>query len=140
MRQALPVRACDVDAAWPQVLGLIEQALSKGDGGHSSDDVKTACKSGEAQLWCGVGPAGLEMVAVTEIRKQPRIKTMRVWLLAGSDAPGWIVDRLSAIEEWARNAGCSRLDMLGRKGWLRRLPGWSHSHVVMSKEIAHGRR
>lgn len=139
-RQALPVRACDVDAAWPQVLGLIERALAESDGGHSAEDVRDACKAGDAQLWCGFGSDGLELIMVTEIRRRPRLKAMRIWLMAGSDAPEWIAERSAAIEEWAASAGCSRLEMVGRKGWLKRLPGWDRLNVVMSKEIAHGRR
>ena len=135
IRQALPVKACDVDAAWPQVLGLIETALSKSDGGHTAEDVRKACLLGDAQLWCGIERGAIAIIMVTEIRKQPRLKAMRIWLMAGSDAAQWIAARSAAIEEWAAKSGCSRLEMVGRKGWLRRLPGWSPTNVVMSKEL-----
>jgi hypothetical protein len=136
-RAALPVRSGDVDTVWPRVLPFIRRALDRGDGGHDPEHVREACRSRAAQLWLGLGEAGLEMVAVTEIRVLPRKRIARIWLLAGSDARGWIGERLEVIEAWARAEGCAALELVGRKGWLRRLPasGWSHKQVVMRKEL-----
>jgi hypothetical protein len=136
-RRALPVRSLDVDAIWPLVRPFIERALAAGDGGHAAEDVRRLCAARDAQLWLGLGAGGLEMVAVTEIRGLPRTRIARVWLLAGIDARGWIEECLPAIEDWARAEGCAALELVGRKGWLRRLPaaGWSHTQVVMRKEL-----
>ena len=135
-RQALPVRSIDVDTVWPQVLPFVERALAAGDGGHAPEDVRRLCRGHDAQLWLGVGVGGLEMVAVTEIRVLPRRRIARIWLLAGLDARGWIDERLAAIEDWARTERCDAIELVGRKGWLRRLPaGWAHTQVVMRKDL-----
>jgi len=72
---------------------------------------------------------------VTEIALYPRRKVCRVWLFAAVDAPAWIAGRLENIEAWAKAEGCSEIEMSGRLGWRKRLPGWAVREVMMTKEL-----
>lgn len=137
-RLALPVRSADVETSWKQVEPFIDAALARGGYRHSLDEVRTKCRDRDAQLWVGLGPSGLEAVAVTEIAAYPGAKVARVWIFSATDAPDWIANHLGAIEEWARAEGCEQLEMSGRLGWQRRLPGWSAREIIMTKELGNG--
>ena len=99
--------------------------------------MRRACKQqGEpyAQLWIGIDD-GLKAVAVTQICVYPRRKVARVWIFAAEDAPSWIAGDLMHIEAWAKAEGCSEIEMSGRLGWRKRLPGWGVREVLMTKEL-----
>lgn len=89
-------------------------------------------------MWLGLDD-GLAAVAVTEIALHVNHKVARVWIFAAIDAPSWIANDLEYIEAWAKAEGCTELEMSGRLGWQRRLPGWRAREVVMTKELQDGR-
>lgn len=137
MRQVVPVRSADVDTIWDQVRPYIAAALARGRSTHTEDDVRKRCRERDAQLWLGIDD-GLKAVAVTEICVYPQKKIARVWIFAAEDAPSWIENDLGHIKAWARAEGCSELEMSGRLGWRRRLPGWGVREVLMTKELGNG--
>ncbi|WP_298255830.1 hypothetical protein [Bradyrhizobium sp.] len=59
-------------------------------------------------------------------------KVCVITLCAGRAMKRWLklVDR---IEAYARDEGCGRVHIFGRKGWLRVLEGYEARHVVMDK-------
>jgi hypothetical protein len=43
---------------------------------------------------------------------------------------------ISGIEAYAREEGCTRVRIFGRKGWLRALEGFRQMNVIADKELA----
>jgi hypothetical protein len=79
-----------------------------------------------AQLWrCG------ELWAVTQVLRGKRGLVLQIVGMAGAYDPA-LVD---AIESWARRVGCVRLLFTGRRGWLRRVPGYRMTTVTAIKEL-----
>lgn len=134
MKQALPVRSSDVDTIWDQVEPYIAAALARGRGTHTTEDVRKRCRERDAQLWIGIDD-GLAAVMVTEVCVYPRRKVARVWIFAAIDAPSWIENDFGHLEAWAKAEGCSEIEMSGRLGWRKRLPGWDVREVLMTKEL-----
>jgi hypothetical protein len=42
---------------------------------------------------------------------------------------------METIEQYARSQGCNKILALGRKGWLRKLPDFRATLVVIEKEL-----
>lgn len=109
-------------AAW------LEAALERSREGLTLYDVAKRIATGEAQFW----PCK-KSAFVTSIRQEPKRRVCVVWL-AGGD-----LEELQFWEprlcEWARENGCSVVEIIGRTGWKRALEGYDMTAVVLTKEI-----
>jgi hypothetical protein len=121
--------------AWLHEFKRCEQwiaAALKYDGDtHGLEDVLLLVASGECQLWPGQRSA-----IVTEVVRHPRKTVLHFWLAGGDlqELEAMTVD----IERWAREQGCSRVTLAGRRGWERtflRDRGYSPQWAVMAKEL-----
>jgi hypothetical protein len=106
----------------------IDAALAYSGDTHSSLDVLDAIKDGKAQFF------PLEnSVIVTEIVDYPKKAVCRIWL-AGGDM-GELIKAEKELVKWARDHGCSGMEIIGRKGWERQLKDYSPASTVLTKEI-----
>jgi hypothetical protein len=112
--------------SWNKARRILAPAIEHG-GTHDEKDVFDAIVSGAAQLWMQNDSA-----AVTEIVSYPRVKSCRVWLAAGDLEDIRSIER--QIEDWARGVGCGRLEIIGRKGWLKKLKH-ADARVLMTRGI-----
>ena len=99
---------------------------------HSLGDVARAIIDGEAQHW-----RGERSEIITEIKSFPMMKVCRVWL-AGGDMTELVDVMLPDVEAWAKENGCARVEIVGRKGWKRALPNYREPYAVLHKELDHG--
>lgn len=107
----------------------ISQALAHQDT-HDLCSVLAAIGSGAAQAWCGTGST-----IVTEILDYPLMRVCRIWLASG-DMDELVADMLPQVEAWAASNGCRRVEIVGRRGWKRKLPDYCEApQVVLHKEI-----
>ena len=122
---------------WARVAPLLERALVYAHGTHELVDVMQACGEGRLQLW-----VGRESAAVSEILTFPRKRSLNVFLAAGK----WteLLECLPGMEAFARAHACDQLMFSGRldavdgraSGWERLMPGFTPTHIALSKELA----
>lgn len=98
-------------------------------GTHTLGDVAKAIVDGKAQHW-----KGRRSEIVTEIQVFPTMKICRIWL-AGGEIKELVGEMLPSVEAWAKSKGCDRIQILGRKGWVRVLKDYSEPYSVLEKEI-----
>lgn len=95
---------------------------------HELSDIRDAILVSKMQFWPGQRSA-----AVTEVAVYPRLTACRIFL-AGGD-----LEELKLIEkhicDWAKHIGCSRVEIAGRAGWQRALPGYVRASTWLTKEI-----
>jgi len=109
----------------------IQAALDEGHGEMTVADVFARIKRGFWKLWVipGVG------AGVTEFCEYPAYRALIIRLWAANT---WAVDYRTAyfgVLEFAKACGCKAVEVFGRKGWERKLPGFKHSISVLRKEI-----
>jgi len=114
---------------WRRLRHHILAALEHAGGTHSEDDVLDLLRAGQAQFWPAANSA-----MVTEIVGYPQGSHCRIWLAGGE------YDELRALERdmvipWASSVGCRRIELVGRKGWARRLNDYQEVARVLAKEI-----
>lgn len=109
--------------------GLAE-ALERGGGTHTVEDLIRQIAEGDAQLhWLR------NSAIVTEINDTPRKRVCHFWLATGD-----LDDVLALSEmvlEWAKRMGCTQATLAGRRGWERVLAseGWTPALTLMQREI-----
>ena len=114
---------------WKRLRHHILAALEHAGDTHTEHDILDLLRNDQAQFW----PAD-NSAMVTEIVGYPNGSHCRIWLAGGE------YDELRELERdklipWARQQGCRRIELVGRKGWARRLKDYDEVAVVLAKEI-----
>lgn len=110
---------------WPH----LETALISYGETHSKDEVWSLIESGKAQFWPLPNAA-----LVTQIDKHNTgLTELRVWL-AGGDVHE-IASQEPIIEQWAKDEGCQRAVIFGRRGWQRTLHGFRDAGAILIKDF-----
>lgn len=114
---------------WRRFRPQLLEAMARGDGSHTEDDVIGRILTGEYKLWC------FEKCAfVTFVWVRPQFKALSIFLAAGD------LDALRAcqrdLEVWAAACGCKKIYSCGRVGWERVFPDYKNEGVLYSKELA----
>ena len=114
---------------WARCSKYIEDALEYAGGSHTLQDVMLAVSEGKAQFF------PLERSAiVTEIVDYPQKAMCRIWLAGGDDLDE-LMQAEVAISEWAKTQGCDGMEIIGRRGWSRKLKDYHQSAVVLIKDF-----
>jgi len=104
-------------------------ALEHAGDTHTEHDILDLLRNDQAQFWPAENSA-----MITEIVGYPNGNHCRIWLAGGE------YDELRELERdrlipWARSQGCRRIELVGRKGWARRLKDYKEVATVLAKEI-----
>jgi hypothetical protein len=109
----------------------VRAALAYTGGTHDEVDIAAGIEAGRFQMWCAP-----DSIAITELTTYPKSKDCHVFL-AGGHLPE--LEILTAeIEKWAKEQGCSRVTLAGRRGWTRTFlteRGYTPRWVVMAKDL-----
>lgn len=116
---------------WPDIEPLIIRAISVYND-HSLDDIFQSLLMRERQLWIS-GNSDIDYIIITKIYHKQQDKRCLLELCAGRGAGA--LPYLNIIENWARDAGCDRIELVGRKGWLRVLKDYSQNIYILEKEL-----
>jgi len=113
---------------WARLAPHISEALKYSNKSHDISDVWSAIKKNKAQFF------PLENSAiVTEIVDYPNQSVCRIWL-AGGDLEE-LMEAEKDVCKWAAKLGCTGMEIIGRKGWSRKLTDYKEASIVLVKEI-----
>jgi hypothetical protein len=125
-----PARLHDV---WPHVAPLIAQAMRRGQMGEVGD-VERSLRSGMALLWLAWDGERILSAAVTELAAVAGDKVCTIVACGGRDFARF-GHLIGGLEHYARQEGCTRMRICGRKGWARLLPDYAIRRVIIEKKI-----
>lgn len=128
------IQSDEIEQYWSLVEDLIGQACTRTDK-YNKEDIKSNLKEAKQQLWLSVKET-VEAVCITEIIQYQRAKYLNILITVGTNKEGW-EDYISEIEKWAKEIGCTGVEILCRKGWARvhEKRGYKMSHVYIEKGI-----
>jgi hypothetical protein len=109
-----------------KVWGWISPATEMFEG-LSRAEVESAIVCGDFQLFTGANCAAITCVSGT---------TLRIGL-AGGDLDE-LLDLERQIAAYAADHECDSMEIVGRPGWERVLPGYKRTAVLMRKGLKHG--
>jgi GNAT superfamily N-acetyltransferase len=123
-----------VARVWDRAAPLVARAIERGVGAGFSD-VERDVLEGDALLWFAWSNK-IEGVAVTQVlfEGDDRVCT----LVAVAAVTPWRNWRhlLEGLEQYARDMGCVKICIRGRKGWKRLLSDYHEPpYIVLEKEL-----
>ena len=89
--------------------------------------------NGQQQLWLCLSDQKIVGACVTAFIDYPMARVLEVSTLGG-DGGNWN-EMMLDVEQYAKSCGCSRIEIVGRKGWLRALEGYAPIQTTISKEL-----
>jgi hypothetical protein len=122
------------DALWDEYAHHLERLELHGDclSGAIREDLKLSRK----QLFGYQQDGKILGVAITSIVETPRGRALEIYGGVGTETVrGQLDETFTEIKRWAAAIGCTRIRILGRKGWLRRLKGLKQTGLVMEMDI-----
>jgi hypothetical protein len=129
------VKVDDVDLVWPVVKPMLQRAIEYNDGDFDSNFVLSRLLDSTMQLFVGYNPKEIIYAAVTEILPYQKVKALRIVLMGGKDIDSWVDTTI--FERFARSQNCARIEIVGRKGWIKKLEtrGYKQTHYIVTKEV-----
>jgi hypothetical protein len=123
-----------VAALWPHVAPDIARAMARGGMGRFAD-VEADVLGANAYLWLALHADAILAAAVTKVtQEEGGARLCTIVACGGRDWPRFGV-LIAGLEDYARAEGCARIEICGRPGWQRRLPGYRTVKVVMRKAL-----
>ncbi len=99
------------------------------------EDIEADLLSGRSLLWLAWDTREIQAAATTVLINSEIGKVCVITACGGAGMKRWL-PLLDGIESYARDEGCVRVRIYGRKGWLRVLDGYHAKHVIMDKDLA----
>ena len=117
----------------------IEKALKFSGNHYNLDDVLKQLYEGKAQLWIlwnDKRKTKYQGCIVTKILQRPNTKSLNLFIVTGKDRKLW-QDKITTIEDFAKEKGCSHLETYARQGWSRILKkhNYKTTHYLLEKKL-----
>jgi hypothetical protein len=132
----LPQRCISPDQVaqfWPYVVALIKSAMEKGrltDFAMVERDVLDGC----ALLWIAWDGEKIKAAAVTELVIANGEKFCTIVACGGHDRGQWL-HLIEGLEAYGKAEGCAAIRIYGRRGWLKLLPEYRTTRVLLEKKL-----
>ena len=128
MTQAICVDPQMVGRVWFRVRGMIAAALTRGNSDVKIEQVENDLASGLMLLWLGVDGKNIISAGITQLTTD-KVCTLVAYGGRRED------HLLETIEQYARDEGCNKLRIYGRKGWSRVLPHYRQPYIVLERQF-----
>lgn len=89
--------------------------------------------TGHSLLWVAID-GRINAAAVTELTTADNRKVCTIVACGGDEMQNWL-HLIEGLEEYARREGCAATRIIGRRGWLRRLPAYRQRAVIMERSL-----
>lgn len=119
---------------WPHVRQWILAAFDQFPGEGSEAEALRKLSEGTWLLWVAWDDEPIGAL-VTEIIVYSEFMALRIQALGGKRFLDWRDSGTAMLEKFCRHHGIKRLEFAGRKGWLRRLPGFEMNRIAMVRNV-----
>jgi hypothetical protein len=127
-----------ISELWPFAEPFLEPAVRRGVDGRTMVDVLDGVINGDYLLWLVTEDSTVIAACVTEIVVYPRHKVLVLPWCGGKGMKRWLRGGFDIAERYAKDVGCSHLEIPGRRGWSRILNkmGWSAGYTLYRREVS----
>jgi hypothetical protein len=131
--QLLCIDPQQVAQFWPYAASLIKSAMEKG---RLSDfaAVERDVLAERALLWLAWNGETSKAAAVTELGVANGEKFCTIVACGGHDRGQWL-HLIEGLEAYGKAEGCAAIRIYGRRGWLKLLPEYRTTRVLLEKKL-----
>lgn len=118
-----------IDEFWPYAEPLIRQAIERTNL-SAFEDIERAVRKGHQLVWLAWNGQDIEAAATTQLYHGACIVTA----CGGVNRERWL-PLFEKIEQYAKDEGCTKMRIYGRRGWERVLDGYETKYVILEKAL-----
>ena len=137
MIKIVAIESNQIETAWPRVKGHIQAALDKAKGELSIETIKDRLLNKTSMLL--VAADGIVILAsiVCELVETESGRVCHIIAAGGKHADTWLDEWYNQIVPIAKDQGCVRISLNGRKGWEKKLKkyGFNHAYTTLHREL-----
>lgn len=119
----------NIEDIWGLAEKEISRAISASGNRTTLEEQKELLKGAERQLWF-VWDTSLQAIVTTKVFRG----VCTIELCAGHDMGAWL-HLLETIEDWAQSEGCREVELLGRAGWVSKLPKYKRRAILLTRRL-----
>lgn len=122
---------------WPSFQVMLEETPELWMTYNTADSILESLLMGHLQLWSLLDQERrIKMVVLTRVGEHATGRTLHILWGKGTDIRR-ILPCVQGLEALARKIECTRLEIMGRDGWLRLLKeyGYEKSYIVIAKDL-----
>ena len=130
-----------VQFVWPVIKDFVDKSAAYSGGRTSSEKIKKDCEDGTVFLWVAHDDEHETHGFVTgQLSDYSDMKVLALQFTGGRKLKEWANDMWSALEDFARENGCSKIEGAGRIGWLRFMKqfGCTPAFYIYEKDLRDG--
>lgn len=133
------IRGDMIAASWPLIEPLLQRGIDRVATARTTAQIREGAEvGGRYRLWAiyrREKPLPLLAAAATYAHKTNKGLVAVIDTIGGHDMSDWIGPILGEFERLAKANGVSRIEVEGRLGWARALPGYKQMRVIMGKQL-----
>jgi hypothetical protein len=128
----------NVGAVWPMFKEYAERVIPLTRKRRCATQFLLDLMRNFEMLWVVMGDEGKIIgFASSAITEYDNLKMLQVRMLSGDFFSEWIDDMHQMLEDFAEKNGCDGMELIGRRGWIRKLErfGWREAFVTVEKRF-----
>lgn len=108
----------NIPYVWTALVPFVERFIAESQGESTLRSMLHGLVSGDYQCFAVVEHDEIMAICVTKIDQWETYSALHVLGVSGNNWPYW-KDYHATLEDFARQVGCDRMSLWGRKGWKR---------------------
>ena len=132
----------DVHRVLPHIDKYLSKVIPYTGGRYAKEDIVSGIENKAFDLWVPLNLKDnkIDGVVVTQFTVYPRKKVFTILLCCGDNLNKWYDPLFEMLYQYAAGAGCDLAEVVGRKGWIRKLKdiGFKQSMWIVEREIKNG--
>lgn len=135
MSEVFTIPSHMVDDYWPALEPHLER-FERETQTTTAENLRVELLGATMQCWGLKTGNDIDGVVLTQVYRTARGDICCIYAAAGTEQIKGDIKKLFAeIEKFARELGCVALEIIGRKGWQRVLPGFKQTAVKLEKPL-----
>ncbi len=129
----------NIQQVFPMAKDSIDKALKYSGNHFTLDDILNSLVAGDMQLWVlwnEKKKQNFQGCGVTKIIKRTNTKVLNIFIVTGRNRKQW-QDKISVLEDYAKQQGCTHIETYARPGWSRILKNKQYkiTHYILEKKL-----
>ena len=121
---------------WQKVEPLLKPAIDLSGGRYTVDSTRSAITKQDMQLWIAFTDEAEILAAMTSSITVYPAKQMLSVVHCGGRMLGLWLHTMSTVEQWAKEHGCTGVEITGRAGWAKALPGYARAGTLIERNFS----
>ena len=136
--QLLLISPSQLPLAWKHAVPLLLEGKKHWEDYATLESIHDEVMSGKLHLWMMNDSGAFILAMLTEFAVYPTKRVLRVLWICGEALGDGIGLFLDFVERWAARQGITSIQVIGRKGWVRKLKryGYVQTQWVVNKNLS----